>query len=64
MAHKSLINYYGKMMIDMAKDLYPIDRSITGEGVRKTLNIIKKKFFTYLNVKCVKTFVDALFDML
>jgi aminopeptidase-like protein len=51
MAHKNIINFYGKMMIDMAKELYPINRSITGEGVRKTLDIIrekvtlKKKFF-------------------
>jgi len=43
MTHKKIINFHGKMMIDMAKNLYPIDRSITGEGVRKTLNIIKKK---------------------
>ena len=43
MTHKKIINFHGKMMIDMAKDLYPIDRSITGEGVRKTLNLIKKK---------------------
>ena len=43
MTHKKLINFHGKMMIDMAKDLYPIDRSITGEGVRKTLSLIKKK---------------------
>lgn len=43
MTHKKIINFYGKMMFDMAKDLYPIDRSITGEGVRKTLNLIKKK---------------------
>ena len=31
------------MMINMAKELYPINRSITGEGVRKTLDLIKKK---------------------
>ena len=27
----------------MAKELYPINRSITGEGVRRTLDLIKKK---------------------
>ena len=43
MTNKKLINFYGKMMIDMAKELYPINRSITGEGVRKTLDLIKKK---------------------
>ena len=44
MTKKNLKNFYGKMMIDMAKELYPKNRSITGEGVRKTLNIIKKKY--------------------
>ena len=29
--------------IKLAKELFPINRSITGEGVRKTLRIIKKK---------------------
>ena len=43
MTYKNLITFYGKMMIDMAKELYPINRSITGEGVRKTLDLIKKK---------------------
>jgi aminopeptidase-like protein len=43
MDHNKLINFYGKMMIDMAKELYPINRSITGEGLRKTLGLIKKK---------------------
>ena len=43
MSDKNLINFHGKMMIDLAKNLYPINRSITGEGVRKTLNLIKKK---------------------
>ena len=43
MTYKNLITFYGKMMIDMAKELYPINRSITGEGVRRTLDLIKKK---------------------
>ena len=43
MTDKNLITFYGKMMIDMAKELYPINRSITGEGVRRTLDLIKKK---------------------
>lgn len=43
MNHKNLINFYGNMMINMANTLYPINRSITGEGLRKTLNHIKKK---------------------
>ena len=37
------INHYGKMMIDLAKELYPINRTLTGEGVRETLRLIKKK---------------------
>ena len=51
MTNKKLINFYGKIMIDLAKELYPINRSITGEGVRKTLDLInnkaslKKKYF-------------------
>ena len=44
MTHKNLINFHGKMMIDLAKKLYPINRSITGSGVKKTLDLIKKKF--------------------
>jgi len=43
MNNKILINFYGKMMIDFAKELFPINRSITGEGLRKTLNLIEKK---------------------
>ena len=43
MSDKNLINLYGKMMICMAKELYPLNRSITGEGVRQTLELIKKK---------------------
>ena len=30
-------------MIDMAIELYPINRSITGQGVRDTLDLMKKK---------------------
>ena len=43
MTNKKLLNFYGKMMIGFAKELYPINRSITGEGVRKTLDLIKNK---------------------
>ena len=43
MNNEILINFYGKMMIDFAKELFPINRSITGEGLRKTLNLIEKK---------------------
>ena len=30
-------------MIKLAKKLWPINRSLTGEGVRKTLKLIKKE---------------------
>jgi aminopeptidase-like protein len=43
MTGKNIINFHGKMMIDLAKKLYPINRSITGIGVKKTLDLIKKK---------------------
>lgn len=43
MTYKNLINFYGKMMIEMAIELYPINRSITGQGVRDTLDLMKKK---------------------
>ena len=43
MPEKNIINFYGKMMIDFAKELYPINRSITGKGVRRTLTLINKK---------------------
>ena len=33
----------GKKAHSLAKELWPINRSLTGEGVRNTLKIIKKK---------------------
>lgn len=33
----------GRLMYNLAKELFPICRSITGNGVRKTLNIIKRE---------------------
>ena len=33
---------YGNEMHDLMKELYPLCRSITGEGVRETLSILKK----------------------
>ena len=42
MINKKLINFYGKIMIDLAIKLYPINRSITGEGLRKSLDLINK----------------------
>lgn len=43
MTSKKLINFYGNMMIGMARQLYPLNRSITGKGNRETLSLIKKK---------------------
>lgn len=43
MNKENIVKFYGDMMIDLAKELYPINRSITGEGVRQTLRLIKKK---------------------
>ena len=37
-------NDLGKVLHSWAKDLFPICRSITGNGTRKTLKIIKKEF--------------------
>ena len=34
---------YSKFMINLAKKLFPINRSLTGNGVRETLSIIKSK---------------------
>ena len=34
--------FEGKKMHDLAKELWPISRSLTGEGNRKTLKILKK----------------------
>ena len=39
----TMINNIGKKMYEMAEVLWPINRSITGEGVRKTLGIIKSE---------------------
>ncbi len=33
----------GEKMIALAKELYPINRSLTGEGVRETLRILKRE---------------------
>ena len=33
----------GKVLYGWAKEIYPIHRSLTGEGNRKTLNFIKDK---------------------
>lgn len=43
MQKSSLIKSYGKMMISLAKELYPINRSITGSGVRRTIKLINKR---------------------
>lgn len=44
----------GKTMMELAEELFPICRSITGEGVRKTLNILKREI-PELEIKAVKS---------
>jgi aminopeptidase-like protein len=41
-------------MLDLAKELFPINRSISGKGVRKTLKILKKKI-PYLKIKSFRS---------
>jgi len=43
-------NFKGKIMHSWLQDLYPIHRSITGEGLRKTLKYLKKSKKTLLSV--------------
>ena len=38
----SKINFKSIKMMAWAKILFPINRSITGDGVRQTINFIKK----------------------
>jgi len=45
--------------IKLAKELFPINRSITGEGVRKTLRIIKKKHLPNLKIKKIRSGTKA-----
>ncbi len=45
----------GKIMYHWAKDLFPITRSITGEGVRKTLSYIKNEILSNLQIISVPT---------
>ena len=33
----------GKKIFNLAEELWPINRSITGEGLKKTLRILKEK---------------------
>jgi aminopeptidase-like protein len=42
MFHNEIVNNIGELMYELIKDLYPICRSITGNGSRDTLDIIKK----------------------
>ena len=43
-----------KKYYNIAKKLFPLNRSLTGEGVRKTLNIIKREF-PRLQLKKIKS---------
>ena len=44
-----------KKLIDLAKKLYPINRSITGRGVIQTLKIIKRDHAPNLKIKKIKS---------
>ena len=44
-----------KNLIALAKELYPINRSITGKGIIQTLKIIKKKHLPKLNIKKIRS---------
>src|SRR5207237_2826916 len=39
---KSVPNDIGDRLYDLARELYPINRSITGQGVRDTLTIVSR----------------------
>lgn len=39
---KEFLSLKGQLMYDLVKDLFPICRSLTGDGVRETLNELKK----------------------
>jgi Uncharacterized protein conserved in bacteria with an aminopeptidase-like domain len=47
----------GIQMYDLMKKLFPVNRSLTGNGVRKTLNEIKK--FIPLNIHEIKSGTDV-----
>ena len=39
----------------LAKNLFPLHRSLTGKGVVKTLNIIRKGYLKNLKIKKIKS---------
>ena len=47
-------NYNGNLMFSLAEELFPINRSITGPGVRETLRYIKK-YLPQLTIKYIKS---------
>ena len=42
-------------MMSWANDLFPINRSITGKGVRETINFIKKKINNNFKIKKISS---------
>ena len=48
------------LMIEFAKKLWPLNRSLTGKGVNSTLHLIKKKIpIKILNFKSEKKFLTG-----
>ncbi len=45
----------GRQMYELLEELFPIPRSITGDGVRKTLEIIKRKHLPELKIKSLRS---------
>lgn len=55
---KEAIEDIGQLMYSWATDLFPINRSLTGEGIRETLSYIKERFPT-LDIQAVPTGTKA-----
>ena len=66
MINKFDLEKIGEEMYELIRELYPINRSITGDGVRKTLKILQKKIQTINNStqKFKKTFLNENFQLL
>ena len=57
---KNSNNYSSKKLIDHAKELFPICRSITGKGIRKTLDYFESFHSEFKRIKIPSG--DMVFD--